>query len=374
MSTLEARTQSRQEDGACHVMVVDDSAVIRGYIRRLLQETDGIEVVASAGNGQAAIDALKKNPVDVIILDIEMPVLDGLSALPKLLEVDPTVKIIMASTLTVANADISLKALSAGAVDYIAKPTSTAELHSAEDFKRDLSSKVVALAGARRRTRAPRTSLAAAPKAASLYAGPVETRAPSRIPPTILAIGSSTGGPQALMTFIRGLGDDFDLPIVVTQHMPATFTGILAKHLADSCHRDFREASDGDLIKAGCGYVAPGDYHMLVNSGANGPVVKLTQTPPENFCRPSVDPMLRSLVGTYGAKTLVVILTGMGHDGLEGGRAIVDGGGTMIAQDEETSVVWGMPGAVATAGVCAAVLPLNDLAGQVRKLCGKAGL
>ena len=374
MSTLEARTQSRQEDDVCHVMVVDDSAVIRGYIRRLLQETAGIEVVASAGNGQAAVEAVRKYPVDVIILDIEMPVLDGLSALPQLLEVDPTVKIIMASTLTVANADVSLKALAAGAADYIAKPTSTAELHSAEDFRRDLASKVVALSGARRRTRAPRAREAAAPKAASLYSAPIETRAPSRIPPAILAIGSSTGGPQALMTFLRGLGDDFELPIVITQHMPATFTGILAKHLADSCHRDFREASDGDPIKPGCGYVAPGDYHMLVDSGASGPIVKLTQSPPENFCRPSVDPMLRSLVDTYGAKTLVVILTGMGHDGLEGGRAIVDCGGTVIAQNEETSVVWGMPGAVATAGVCAAVLPLNDLAGQVRKLCGKAGL
>ncbi|MFT5439170.1 MAG: two-component system chemotaxis response regulator CheB [Alphaproteobacteria bacterium] len=332
-----------------------------------------MEVVASAGNGQAAIDSLRKNSVDVIVLDIEMPVLDGLSALPKLLEIDPTVKIVMASTLTVANADISLRALAKGAADYVAKPTSTAELHSADDFKRELSAKVIALAGARRRVSVKRERTPAVLKSPGLKAGPFGIRTPSRLPPTILAVGSSTGGPQALMTFIKGLGTDFSLPIVVTQHMPATFTAILAKHLTENSGRKFCEAKDGDRIEPGRGYVAPGDYHMLIVPGAAGLVVKLTDTAPENFCRPSVDPMLRSLIETHGAKALVVILTGMGHDGLEGARGIVDAGGTVIAQDEETSVVWGMPGAVTMAGVCAAVLPLNSLAGRVRQLCGKAG-
>ncbi len=373
MSTLEARVDSR-ETQPCRVMVVDDSAVIRGYIRRLLQETDGIEVVSSAGNGQSAIEVLRKTPVDVIVLDIEMPVLDGLSALPQLLEVDPTVKIIMASTLTLANADISLKALANGAADYVAKPTSTAALHSADDFKRELAAKVVALSGARRRVGVKREAVPAGPKVAGPASAAIVTRSPSRLPPTILAIGSSTGGPQALMTFIKGLGADFSLPILVTQHMPATFTGILAKQLAENSGRDFCEAKDGDRIEPGRGYVAPGDYHMLLVPDAGGLAVKLTQSAPENFCRPSVDPMLRSIAQTHGAKALVVILTGMGHDGLEGARGIVDAGGTVIAQDEATSVVWGMPGAVANAGVCAAVLPLASLAGRVREICRKAGL
>lgn len=372
MSTLEARSLGRLDE-PCRVMVVDDSAVIRGYIRRLLQETDGIEVVASAGNGQAAIDSLKKCPVDVIVLDIEMPVLDGLSALPKLLEIDPTVKIVMASTLTVANADISLRALANGAADYVAKPTSTAELHSADDFKRELASKVVALSGARRRAHAKVQNTPTEQKPAGVSDEPIGIRSPSRLPPTILAVGSSTGGPQALMTFVKGLGDDFSLPIVITQHMPATFTGILAKHLTENSGRNFCEAKDGERIEAGRGYVAPGDYHMLIIQDADGFVVKLTETAPENFCRPSVDPMLRSLVETHGAKALVVILTGMGRDGLEGALGVVESGGTVIAQDEATSVVWGMPGAVATKGLCAAVLPLDSLAGRVRMLCGKAG-
>jgi two-component system chemotaxis response regulator CheB len=352
-------------------MVVDDSAVIRGFFRRALESDSTIEVVASVGNGQNAIDSLRRTPVDVVVLDIEMPVMDGMTALPKLLEIDPSVKIVMASTLTLSNADISFKALARGAADYIPKPTTTQEIHSSVDFQRELVEKVKALGFARRgKAGAPAT---ARPVAVTQAAAPAKIvlRQPATLPPTVLAIGSSTGGPQALMAVIGALGKDFPLPIFITQHMPATFTGILADHIGKAAGRDTHEARTGEPVKPGTIYVAPGDYHMTVEKGSPANVIRLTQDSPENFCRPSADPMLRSLAAIYGNRLLCVILTGMGHDGLAGSRVLVDAGGTLIAQDEATSIVWGMPGSVANAGLCSDVLPLDQVAGRVLTLCGR---
>jgi two-component system chemotaxis response regulator CheB len=371
MSSLEARSVTRLVGSVCRVMVVDDSAVIRGFIRRTLEEDDQIEVVASAGNGKAALEGLARTPVDVIILDIEMPVMDGMTALPELLKVQPDVKIIMASTLTLSNAEISLEAMSKGAADYIPKPTSTGELHSGVDFKRELLEKVKAhgkvMPGGARKTRANPE------KKNFLHGGSNDfsLRAPSNLPATVLAIGSSTGGPQALMEIMKQLGDDYDLPILVTQHMPATFTSILAQHISKASGHDAREAVDGEEICKNRVYIAPGDFHMIVESKGGKKIIRLNQEPPENFCRPGVDPMLRSMAPLYNAKLLTVILTGMGHDGRQGAGKVIDQGGTVIAQDEATSVVWGMPGAVATAGACCAVLPLKDIAAKIRELSGK---
>lgn len=373
MRALPVRSETHVDGSVCRVMVVDDSAVIRGFIRRTLEEDDQIEVVSSAGNGKAAVECLGRTPVDVIILDIEMPVMDGMTALPQLLKVQPGVKIIMASTLTRSNAEISLQALSMGAADYIPKPTSTGELHSGVDFKRELLEKVKALGnvmpgGARKK------SLAVVPAQKRLIHGSSHDftlRSPANLPATVLAIGSSTGGPQALMELMKQLGDDYDLPILVTQHMPATFTSILAQHISKSSGRDAREAEDGEVIRKERVYIAPGDYHMLIEPKGGKPVIRLNQDPPENFCRPGVDPMLRSMAPVYGARLLTVILTGMDHDGLQGARKVIDRGGAIVSQDEATSVVWGMPGAVATAGVCCAVLPLNGIAAKVRELSGK---
>ncbi|MPY70400.1 MAG: chemotaxis-specific protein-glutamate methyltransferase CheB [Alphaproteobacteria bacterium] len=352
-------------------MVVDDSAVIRGFFRRALESDPMIEVVASVGNGQNAIDSLRRTPVDVVVLDIEMPVMDGMTALPKLLEIDPAVKIVMASTLTLSNADTSFKALARGAADYIPKPTTTQEIHSGVDFQRELVEKVKALGFARRgQAGSPATArLAAATQAAT--SAKIVLRQPGTLPPTVLAIVSSTGGPQALMAVIGALGKDFPLPIFVTQHMPATFTGILADHIGKAAGRDTHEAVTGEPVKPGTIYVAPGDYHMVVEKGSPANVIRLNQDSPENFCRPSADPMLRSLAAVYGNRLLCVILTGMGHDGLAGSRVLVDAGGTLIAQDEASSVVWGMPGSVANAGLCSDVLPLGQVAGRVLKLCGR---
>lgn len=378
MSSLDDRAAGRAATGPFRVMLVDDSAVIRGFFRRAMEEEPQIEVVSSVGNGQSAVDALAKTNPDVIVLDIEMPVMDGLTAIPKLLAIDPQVKIIMASTLTLANADISLNALSMGAADYIPKPNTTAELHSAGSFKQELLDKVLALGRAKRKLPqdeppAPGETTAkdaAKPRVAS--SGPIVLRKPAILPATFLAIGSSTGGPQALLKVVSGLGADFDLPVLISQHMPATFTGILAQHLCKVADRDVKEARDGEVIRKGCVYVAPGDFHMIaVNDGSNA-VIKLNQDPPENFCRPSVDVMLRSVAKLYGNRLLTVILTGMGHDGMLGSREVVEAGGTLIAQDEATSVVWGMPGAVANDGLCSALVPLDNIAAKIRELSGRS--
>jgi two-component system chemotaxis response regulator CheB len=190
--------------------------------------------------------------------------------------------------------------------------------------------------------------------------------------PDIIAIGSSTGGPQALFTLMTALGRNLTQPIVITQHMPATFTTILAEHIERASGIPTVEASDGLAVQGGRAYVAPGDFHMTVEGNAGQRVLRLLKTPQENFCRPSVDPMLRSLVKAYGRRVQVIMLTGMGHDGQKGSEAIVAAGGNIVAQDEATSVVWGMPGAVATAGLCSAVLPLPEIAPYIRRLLGKA--
>jgi len=377
MSTLDDRTVGRAATEPFRVMLVDDSAVIRGFFRRAMEDVPGIEVVSSVGNGQSAVDALAKAKPDVIVLDIEMPVMDGLTALPKLLAIDPEVKIVMASTLTLANADISLKALSIGAADYIPKPSTTAELHSAGTFKGELIGKILALGRAKRHLPqesqpAPGVTAKKVPiRAALVPSGPIALRKPSILPATCVAIGSSTGGPQALLKVVSNLGQDFDVPVLITQHMPPTFTCILAEHLSKAANREVREASDGDRVRAGCIYVARGDFHMVAEKDGTNVVIRLNQNPPENFCRPSVDVMLRSLTKLYGNRLLTVILTGMGQDGLLGGREVIEAGGTIIAQDKNTSVVWGMPGAVANDGLCSAVVPLDNVAAKIRELSGR---
>ena len=201
--------------------------------------------------------------------------------------------------------------------------------------------------------------------------GPIALRAPSKATPAVLAVGSSTGGPQALLQFFRELNDDIDLPIFVTQHMPATFTGILAQHISNIAGCEAKEGEDGEIIKHGIIYIAPGDYHMVLERGSTGNIIRLNQEPPQNFCRPSVDPMLSSMVDLYGNKLLCIILTGMGQDGLKGAEVVVNAGGTVVAQDEDTSIVWGMPGAVAEAGLCSAVLPMGKIAGHVSEIVGR---
>ena len=372
MSLAEASRRVSGNSATVKVMVVDDSAVVRGLTRRFLEENPHIEVVATASNGKNAVDAAKKHVLDVIVLDIEMPVMDGITAIPLILAENPSVKIVMSSTLTESNAVISLNALSAGASDYIAKPTSGSAIHGADDFKRELVTKVLALGGMANPVVAALEKLAPSDRPSPVIKvrpeQPISLRKQSAVPPRAIAIGSSTGGPQALHEVIANLDATLAQPIFITQHMPATFTSILADHLARDSGRVVCEAKDGQPVKPGEIYIAPGDFHMLIQGQGSNLNIRLTQTDRENYCRPSVEPMLRSLVAIFESALLTVILTGMGYDGLSGCQACVEKGGTVIAQDEASSVVWGMPGAVASAGVCAAVKPLDKIAETINKI------
>jgi len=362
-------------------MLVDDSAVVRGLVTRILESEPDIEIVASVGNGQMAVSSLERVSVDVALLDIEMPVMDGLTALPKMLQTDPGLKIIMQSTLTMKGASVSLRALEMGAADYIAKPTATRELAGGADFRTELLSKIRALGQARQRSasRPPRpagapprpaaTGIPAAPARVQIHPSTTVTLRTAPVESfDVIAIGSSTGGPQALFTLLGAMrAGTVTQPILITQHMPATFTTILAEHISRVSGWEAREGQDGEVVRSGRVYIAPGDFHMVVEVRGTEKIVRLNKNPPENFCRPSVDPMLRSIAAAYGRRVMTCILTGMGSDGLKGGQAVIACGGTVIAQDEPSSVVWGMPGAVATAGVCSAVLPLPEIAPWIMK-------
>jgi two-component system chemotaxis response regulator CheB len=523
----------------------------------MMSEDAEIDVIGSVSNGEEALAVMAGGGVEVVVLDIEMPVMDGLTALPKLLEIDPTVRVIMASTLTKRNADISFQAMTLGAVDYIPKPSSSKDLNVGEGFREELLDKVKAWAEQRRKMleideaaaasvttvaepasgegsaaeavvkpdaddsagkssdsktssfraemsvehqqlqkqgriqrkrftaelrprpmqhqrhqpaqmrpaphpqqapasqpatasssdaakatdkSAPAHSAAVssatppsrdpgrlirdaaiaaggqsknAPKMAARPApgapaarstpparipaapapqkstraqqarsgsAPAPAKRPSarggvtllpekRITVEAIAIGSSTGGPQALFEVLRGL-NGVRQPIFITQHMPATFTTILAEHITRLTGLKCQEGQNNMPIVGGQVYLAPGDYHMTIEGRGGNRHLMLNQNPPENFCRPSVDPMLRSLVASYGGHILTAILTGMGQDGMLGGREVVNAGGMVVAQDEQSSVVWGMPGAAAHAGICSAVLPVGGIAAYIKKFAG----
>lgn len=392
------------------VMVVDDSVVIRGLISRWITEDDNLVLVGSHRNGRLAVEDVTKSKPDVIVLDIEMPEMDGLTALPLLLKANPAPRVIMASTLTRRNAEISLKALSLGATDYVPKPESNSQITTSRTFRVELLDKIKAIGGVNNASgpagtsfRAARTnpsqmrssatpgggmsrqSLAASSGAAAASptqgsmstgasalrtgSGGISLRKFGSARPRALLIGSSTGGPQALEKVLSEIGPQMrSVPILITQHMPATFTAILAEHLGRASGAVAAEARDGDVVRDGHIYVAPGGKHMILTKQAGQATLRLTDDPPVNFCKPAVDPFFESAAKVYGAAALGVVLTGMGHDGAAGARHIVDAGGSIIAQDEATSVVWGMPGATAQAGVCAAVLPLPQIGSKVLRL------
>ncbi|MCB9979211.1 MAG: chemotaxis response regulator protein-glutamate methylesterase [Rhodospirillales bacterium] len=369
-------------------MLVDDSAVVRGMITRVLEADPGIRVVSSAQNGEVAVSSVAKARPDVILLDVEMPVMDGLTALPKLLAGYPGARVVMCSSLTEKGATITMQAMRLGAVECIAKPTSR-DTGVGSTFHRQLLDivKGLGMAAGRKSMAVPARPVVGAPASAVPAArahlftppGAPKTFALRNDPaaykgkPAIVAIGSSTGGPQALFDVTKNL-KGLDVPIVITQHMPATFTRILAQHIQQQSGIPTHEGSEGMRVEPGQAYVAPGGLHMEVIDRDGKPVIRLSDAPPENFCKPAVDPMFRSVVKFYGRKALGVILTGMGSDGLKGGQVLVDAGGRLIAQDEASSVVWGMPGSVAMAGICCAVLPLKDVGPWVRNAVKGSGV
>jgi two-component system, chemotaxis family, protein-glutamate methylesterase/glutaminase len=359
-------------------MVVDDSVVIRGMISRWIDAEADMKVVASLRTGLDAVNQLERINPDVAVLDIEMPELDGISALPQLLAKKRDLVIIMASTLTRRNAEISFKALSLGASDYIPKPESTREAAAADIFHHDLIQKIRHLGAKVRRAAVASPPLAperareplAKPAPASAHAQTASMRRPfGTLAPRVLLIGSSTGGPQALMSLVTDLSPVIDrFPVLITQHMPPTFTTILAEHLARSSRRPAHEAVDGEPVRPGRIYLAPGGRHMKVGKHGSEIFIVLDDGAPVNFCKPAVDPLFTSAIDVWQGGIMSVILTGMGSDGMRGGKEIVAAGGSVIAQDEATSVVWGMPGAATNAGICAAVLPLNQIAPKLVRL------
>jgi len=366
-------------------MIVDDALVVRGIVSRWLQEEPGIEVVATHRSAKNALEDLLRTAPDVVVLDIEMPDMDGVTALPLLLEKKPDISVIIASTLTRRNAELSIRCLNLGATDCLAKPQTSGEMTSTADFRRELTSRIRALgsrAVSRRRTIVPaktdapvRAPAPAVTKSkpdfsfAKRSSEPPKLRKFSTSVPRALVVGSSTGGPQALAVFFAGVKPILSrVPVLVTQHMPPSFTTILAEHIGRVTGTTCHEPVDGEAVRAGVIYIAPGGHHMKVATGPNGPVIRITDDPPVNFCKPAVDPLFQSALQVWGASLAAVVLTGMGADGARGGLAIADAGGTVIAQDEETSVVWGMPGATAQAGACAAILPLPEIAPRVVNL------
>jgi two-component system chemotaxis response regulator CheB len=355
--------------GAIRVMLCDDSAVARGALGRLLGRDPAIRVVAQAGDGRQAVAALSamvpaERP-EVVLLDLAMPVMDGLTALPLILRAAPGTAVIVASALSQRGASATMQALRAGAVDYVPKPAAAQGGMADPRFGEELRAKVTGWARMRKAPARP-AAPAFAPAAPRAMLGRGQR-------PRAIAIGSSTGGPQALAALVGALGRPPPVPVLVVQHMPAGFTTLLADHLHRLGRLPCAEAKEGEALRPGRLYLAPGDRHLLAREAAGGLVAQLSDGPPENFCRPAMDPTLRSLVAACGGRVVVAVLTGMGQDGLEGCRAVARAGGTVLAQDEASSVVWGMPGAVARAGLAALLAPPEEIAARLLALAAEGG-
>jgi two-component system chemotaxis response regulator CheB len=334
------------------VMLVDDAVVVRGMLRRILEQQPDFEIVASCGDGQAALAQYRDAKPDVVLMDIEMPRMDGMTALRQLLVQDAQACVIMCSSLTGEGANASMEALAAGALDYIAKPTTQ---DMPEHFAQKLVCKVRNLNKQAQRA-------ASAPARAGASALPVLKARPS-----LIAIGASTGGPVALKTLLGALAKPLPCPVLVTQHIPAGHSAALADHLARQTGQAVHEAEDGMALQNGHVYIARGGRHMGVRTTPT-PQLTLTDGPAVNFCKPAVDVMFNSLHENYGGSILALILTGMGEDGCRGAAALARQLGNVIwAQDEQSSIVWGMPGAVVRAGLAQAVLPVAAMAAAINQ-------
>ncbi len=373
------------------VMVVDDAVVARSMMARWIESEPDMKIAASLRTGREAVDGVAVHDPDVVLLDVDMPELDGIAALPLLLGKKRDLVVIMVSTLTRRSAELSLRALALGATDYIPKPETTYEAMTSAAFRRELIDKVRGLGRKRLLLReaapllAPEETPALEPalrRAPPPAAKPLPELKPQRAEkpqialrpfaltmPRALVIGSSTGGPQALTALFEKLTAAVDrAPVLITQHMPPTFTTVLAEHLRRISGRGAHEAEDGEPVLAGGIYLAPGGCHMRVVRDGDLVKIALGADPPINFCKPSVDPLFSSAATVWGPSVLALVLTGMGSDGTHGAADIVAAGGSVIAQDETTSVVWGMPRSVAYAGLCSAVLPLDQIPAKILRL------
>ncbi len=338
------------------VLVVDDSSVVRRVMSDSLAKEPLIDVVGSAATGYIALNKIDTLTPDVVVLDVEMPEIDGIETLRRIRAVRPRLPVIMFSTHTSFGATATLEALGIGANDYVTKPSSlNAGNDHFEVVLRDLVRRIKALSGIGQDITTWQVPTREVPRP--------QVRPPRRI--EVVAIGASTGGPNALDTVISAFSKALPVPVVLVQHMPPMFTKILAERLDKRTEMTVVEAEPGMELKPGWIYIAPGDFHMEVVRKGTGVFIATHQAPQENSVRPAYDVLLRSVNQVYGASTLAVILTGMGQDGLKGCQLIDTSGGEIIAQDRETSVVWGMPGFVAQAGIADVVLPIDQIASEI---------
>jgi len=365
------------------ILVVDDSAVMRSLLRTVVATDTSMEVAGTAADGASALTAIATLRPDLILLDVEMPVMNGLVTLREMRRRGFKMPVIMCSSLTQRGAKVTIEALAGGASDYVTKPAGQADRESAvRTLSQQLVPKIKALTQdmsvAAAPTPQPFSPLAPRPTAQTNIlpmggAAPIRQQALSMVP-TVLAIGVSTGGPAALDILLPTLPANFPLPILIVQHMPELFTKLFAERLNSRCRFPVTEAAQGMTVVPGTTYIARGNWHMEVLGGAHPtapPTLNLTQAAPENHCRPAVDVLFRSVARQYGSGVLAVVLTGMGSDGMLGCRVIREQGGGVIAQDQATSTVWGMPGAVTNAGLAHRVLPLDAIAPEILRIVNR---
>jgi two-component system, chemotaxis family, protein-glutamate methylesterase/glutaminase len=410
--------RSQEQARPARILIVDDSAVMRALLRSVVGSDKRLEVASTASDGASALRVVESVRPDLILLDVEMPVMDGLHTLRQMKARGIRVPVIMCSALTQRGAKVTIEALASGAADYVAKPSGQPSREAAvHALAQDLVPKILALTASATGSYEPAPAYASvfppAPVRSAAFpsappgvwpANPGQTHpgaghAPSPpgytpsgnlfpagppqpllhpqpvsgTPPAILLIGVSTGGPAALDVLLPALPASFPLPVLIVQHMPELFTKLLAERLNGRCPLRVTEAIAGEPIRPGAIHIARGDWHMEVatTASASTPVLRLTQEPPENHCRPAVDVLFRTGVAVYGSRVLGIVLTGMGYDGLLGSRLIREHGGTVLAQDQATSAVWGMPGAVSQAGLAHRILPLNAIAPEILRLVGR---
>jgi two-component system chemotaxis response regulator CheB len=354
------------------ILIVDDSAVMRSLLRSVVCAEEGLEVAGIAADGESALSAIESLHPDLILLDVEMPVMDGLATLRQMRARGHKIPVIMCSSLTQRGAQVTIEALACGAADYVAKPAGQASREAAtRALALDLIPRIRALTS-RPQPQPLLPSAARSPLAPPMP--PVHKPQPVSSLPLVLAIGVSTGGPAALDVLLPALPANFPLPVLIVQHMPELFTKLFAQRLDGQCRLRAREAAEGDPVRAGVISIARGNWHLEVLAALRlglPPTLHLNQKPLENHCRPAVDVLFRSVAEVYGSGVLAVVLTGMGSDGLAGCRAIRDRGGSVLVQDEATSTVWGMPGAVAGAGLAHHVLPLQAIVPEILRIAGR---
>jgi two-component system chemotaxis response regulator CheB len=346
------------ESGKKRVLLVDDAVVVRKMLAYAITRDPALEVAGTAVNGKIALAKFPTLKPDIVLLDIQMPEMDGLTTVRELRKIDSRVPIIMFSTLTEQGAAAAIEALALGATDYVTKPSNVDIAATSDAVSRELIPRIRVLCGL------PETPSAAPMPPAPAFR-PIASRRSPLLTVQVVAIGVSTGGPDALAHLMPHLPADLRVPVVIAQHMPPIFTTLLASRLSAKSALPVRECVSGEPLVAGCAFLAPGDFHMFAIQEENAVRLKTNKGPKENFCRPSVDVLFRSIAQVYGGRALAVVLTGMGQDGLKGCELLRAAGARIYVQDKASSVVWGMPGFVARAGLADKILPLGQIGTEI---------